>query len=117
LYTVLKPKWYPSGFSTTTRAKNENLGEIMLLGDLNARIGQNNTVFEEDDNEIEDGTAPSSCPQFMARASKDTTVNARGKKLLDFLACNKLTVLNGCVLGDVLGEYTSVNYNGCSVVD
>jgi exonuclease III len=99
------------------RAKNENLGEIMLLGDLNARIGQNNTVFEEDVAELDDGIAPPSYPKSMIRASKDTTVNTRGKQLLDFLACNKLSVLNGCTLGDVLGEFTSVNYNGCSVVD
>ena len=50
------------------------------------------------------------------RASKDQIVNARVSFLLDFLACNKLQILNGCTLGDILGEYTSVNYNGCSVV-
>ena len=51
------------------------------------------------------------------RASKDQILNARGFLLLDFLACNKLQILNGCTLGDIFGEYTSVNYNGRSVVD
>ena len=46
-----------------------------------------------------------------------TTINARGKLLLDYLACANLTLLNGCVLGDIMGELTSVNYNGSSVVD
>ncbi len=44
-------------------------------------------------------------------------VNPRGKLLLDFLACANLTILNGSVLGDSLGEFTSVNYGGASVVD
>ena len=51
------------------------------------------------------------------RSSKDVVVNTRGKLLVDFLACTQLTILNGSVLGDVLGEFTSVNYNGRSVVD
>ena len=38
-------------------------------------------------------------------------LNARGSLLLDFLACNKLQILNGCTLGDIFGKYM------CSVVD
>ena len=43
--------------------------------------------------------------------------NLRVKLFLDYLACTNLSLLNGCKLGDVLGDFTSVNYNGSSVVD
>ena len=104
------------------RAKNHDLGEILLVGDLNARTGNVNPVFEADDLDLDDDSGeihkPSSFPEHQAdRSSKDGIVNARGKLLTDFLACTQLKILNGCLLGDVLGEFTSVNYNGCSVVD
>ena len=102
------------------RARNHNLGEILLVGDLNARTGNFNPVFETDDldDDIGENHKPPSYPEHLTdRSSKDVVVNARGKVLTDFLACNKLTILNGCVLGDAFGEFTSVNYNGCSVVD
>ena len=51
------------------------------------------------------------------RSSRDTVYNSRGKKSMDLLACTNLTLLNGNKLGDVFGEYTSINYNGASVVD
>ena len=100
-------------------ANQQNLGDIMLLGDLNARIGLSCPTFEDEDTETQPEYAshPSSQPESSDRSSKDTVLNCRGKLLLDFLACTRLTILNGCTLGDVLGEYTSVNYNGCSVVD
>ncbi len=100
-------------------AKTQNLGEIMLLGDLNARIGLSSPVSENEyiaADYLLDGK-PESYPEPNERSSKDTITNARGRLLLDFLACTGLQVLNGCVLGDALGDYTSVNYNGCSVVD
>ena len=28
-----------------------------------------------------------------------------------------MTLINGCTIGDIFGEYTNVNYNGKSVVD
>ena len=51
------------------------------------------------------------------RTSKDSVLNNRGSLFLDFLASNSLQILNGCSLGDIFGDFTSINYNGCSVVD
>lgn len=53
------------------------------------------------------------------RTSKDSVLNNRGSLFLDFLASNSLQILNGCSLGDIFGDLTSINYkyNGCSVVD
>ena len=58
-----------------------------------------------------------SYPIRSCRTSKDHKVDKRGRLLLDFLACQKLTIINGNTLGDIFGEYTSVSYNGCSVID
>ena len=102
------------------RAINRDLGEILLVGDLNARTGTVNPTFEDDDltSDVGFDQKPPSFPVNKAdRSSKDVVVNTRGKLLVDFLACTQLTILNGSVLGDVLGEFTSVNFNGCSVVD
>ena len=90
------------------REQNPNMGEIMLVGDLNARTGNRSVAIEE----LEIDTDPedfntASYPGTTERASKDQILNA----------CNKLKILNGCTLGDIFGEYTSVNYNGRSVVD
>ena len=51
------------------------------------------------------------------RASKDTTLNERGRKLLAFMESCNLTILNGSTVGDIFGEFTSLQYNGASVVD
>ena len=87
------------------------------MGDLNARTGNTNFDFEEDDSNTEPDEIPSSHPKTSGRVSKDQVLNPRGNLLLDFLACNRLSLLNGNTLGDIFGEYTSVNYNGASVVD
>ena len=88
---------------------------IFLAGDFNARTASSNFIDEHED--LTGTDHPSSHPCNSNRSSKDCTLNARGKLLLDYLACANLSILNGCTLGDVLGEFTSVNYNGCSVVD
>ena len=51
------------------------------------------------------------------RKSRDEVINARGKLLLNFLFSTNLSLLNGCVVGDILGEFPSLNYSGQSVVD
>ena len=56
-------------------------------------------------------------PVISKRTSKDKVLNKRGKNFLDTLACTNLSILNGCSIGDVFGEYTYANYNGKSVVD
>ena len=98
--------------------KNLDQGDLIYLaGDFNARTASLILNFEltADDPELEDTISIHSCD--TVRNSKDKVVNARGKLFLDFIACTNLSLLNGSTLGDVLGEFTSVNYNGSSVVD
>ena len=101
-------------------ATNKDLGEICLTGDFNARTSNENyeTYHSIDDDEGTDWNKnDTSHPVISRRSSKDNVVNKRGKILLDALACTNLSILNGCTIGDVLGEFTYVNYNGKSVVD
>ena len=107
---------------TMNDLNNGNNGDfIYLAGDFNARTASSNFIFEDGDLDSEidrlDLKSLSSHHYEMNRSSKDTVTNARGKLFLDYLACANLTMLNGCVLGDIMGEFTSVNYNGSSVVD
>ena len=87
--------------------------DILLLGDFNARTGRLNHNPVKDD--WEDHRIQ--IEHCNSRTSKDILTNERGKKLLDLLSSCNLTILNGNILGDVLGMYTCSRYNGNSVVD
>ena len=87
--------------------------EIFLAGDFNARTGPLNFTPEEDD--WENNTKQIECG--IQRSSKDKTVNSRGRKFLDLISSCNISILNGCTLGDALGEFTCMRYNGSSVVD
>ena len=98
-------------------AKN-NIDKILLLGDFHARTKYLNLKGMSEDS-IDDNYLKKQKCGFVNhfRASKDGVVNTRGRLFLDFLASTNLSLLNGCVIGDIMGEFTSVNYNGSSVVD
>ena len=95
-------------------AKNK-LGKILLAGDFNART--KNLNHEITDTEDESSRNHRSEPAEITRMSKDSCINKRGRLFLDFIASSNITILNGNTVGDILGELTSVNYRGCSVVD
>lgn len=88
--------------------------KVILTGDFNARTGGlNHTPCCQTDT-----THRSSGPvNEIERASQDQVLNARGKLLIDSLASTDLSLLNGCTLGDVMGDHTCHTYNGASVVD
>ena len=90
-------------------------GDIFLAGDFNART--KNLNYNQESDEEFDLSTHNSGPSDSKRQSKDSVINKRGKLFLDFLASTNLSLLNGCTVGDIFGEYTSVNYNGKSVVD
>ena len=101
-------------------AKTENLGEIFLCGDFNARTASMNFETVSPVHEYHDSNlfqVQASSPTTSNRKSRDEVINARGKLLLDFLSSTNLSLLNGCMVGDILGEFTSLNYRGQSVVD
>lgn len=95
---------------------------VLLTGDFNARTGSlnHNPCFQTDRFDFAGNAAahdPSGPVNSSERASQDKTLNPRGKLLMDLLACTDMSLLNGCTLGDAMGEYTCQTYNGTSVVD
>ena len=99
--------------------KYGNQGDIIIAGDLNARIGN------ERDFILDDGTPhiPIDIGSYRVdataadRFSYDIVVDTRGKDILELCISNQLRVLNGRTFGDSTGKYTCFNYAGCSVVD
>ena len=80
---------------------------LMILGDLNARIGEEQGRVEWEEAATRWGT----------RKSTDKTVNREGRKLLKFCETMGLIVLNGRIKGDDEGNMTYVGGGGNSVLD
>ena len=51
------------------------------------------------------------------RNSEDKDIDSRGKELIELCKSLGLVVLNGRKIGDLFGKYTSLQWNGSSVVD
>ena len=94
---------------------------ILLIGDFNARTGNLNSIAEDNDGVLRkllDGRFNRTSHHIKSsRNSKDNSLNERGKKLIDFATEWNLSILNGSTIGDILGNWTCLKYNGQSVVD
>ena len=92
-------------------------GEVILCGYFNARIGQKSGMVLYDSDELlpmpDDYIPDENTPRF----SQDTKTDAYGTRFLNIIMNNQLTILNGRTLGDMTGNFTSVQKQGCSVVD
>ena len=114
-----------AGFSSTLEelldffGKLKDVKRVLLVGDFNARTKDMQHEHDDCETDLENEAAElqSSHPLLSNRVSRDTILNPRGKLLMDLLSCTNLTILNGSTLGDVLGEFTCLNYSGSSVVD
>lgn len=93
--------------------KYSSLGEILLIGDLNSRIGEiqetktivtNDNIYIIDENDCE----------YLEyhRSNKDTVVNTNGKRMLTIINENNMLTVNGRTVGDLKGEYTHVDPQG-----
>ena len=103
-------------------------GEVILCGDLNARLGladdlpteSNISDFvdvPEDLTSCHSFTIPPNCPVSHQRNSKDSGTNSHRSHLLQITSnCNMIT-LNGRTVGDSAGCYTCFKWNGNSTVD
>lgn len=84
---------------------NLNSVNLIIMGDLNARVGCLDNIFISDSND------------YIDHKSKDNFRNQRGKLLIEFLVSNNLILLNGSVPGDEEGNFTFFNEKGASVID
>lgn len=82
---------------------------FILLGDLNARVGTEQT--------FDSNVLPNIPFLTNNRISKDKTLDAKGKKLLELLENTGGVVLNGRFSGDEKGQFTFCSGVGCSVID
>ena len=98
-------------------AKYSHMGDILLLGDLNSRIGKLEQDISFLDIDSHDNLTSRSLDLHNTRNSQDFMVTKQGKELLDLCNKSQLVILNGRKLGDTEGKYTCHKYNGSSVVD
>lgn len=99
--------------------KFSQLGDIVLLGDFNARTGHN-ADFIYDDSDAEYATYDSQYlpdTNCIIRNSEDTVVCSRGKDLLDLCIQSRLRIANGRTLGDMCGRFTAHYSLGSSLID
>jgi len=90
-----------------TQLKDE---KILLIGDFNARVGLEMDV----ERQIWEAM---SFEGSHKRRSKDKTLNAEGKKLVEWCDKNSLLVLNGRMKSDSSGDYTFIGTQGTTVID
>jgi hypothetical protein len=99
--------------------KYSSKGDIILCGDLNARLGKENYYIPL--NSVFHIPVSNECYDIdiavYDRNSQDTIVDARGRDIIDICIGNKLRILNGRTLGDSKGKYTCYKPVGCSVID
>ncbi|VDH97552.1 Hypothetical predicted protein [Mytilus galloprovincialis] len=93
-------------------------GQNILGGDLNARTGIGFDFIKEDNGAhfpLFDGYCPDN--KLSQRQSMDKIVTSRGRQLNDLCIQLGLRILNGRIFGDSLGQHTSYQYGGNSVID
>ena len=92
------------------------LGNVVIYGHLNSRVGS------EQERHISIDTAENApdvtrVDQVPPRNSRDKFVNAYGRYLLQLRTDYDMLITIVQVLGDICGNYTCMQYDGCSLVD
>ena len=90
-------------------------GEVILQGDLNARTAAMPDFLTKDKFDEHFGICNEE--KNTPRNSEDKKVCERGSLLLDICRSEDLVIANGRKPGDLFGKFTSIQWNGSSVVD
>lgn len=88
--------------------ENYNQHPIILLGDFNSRVGE----IASSPSELLENTN-----FYPTMLSRDKTVTARGRTLLEFMASNNFSLINGSVATDRPANFTFISPRGCSLID
>ena len=98
-------------------ANYSSQGSVLLMGDLNSRIGKYpDSVSQEGSNIITNDQSEYALP-LNQRNSFENELNNHEKRLLEICRSADLRILNGRLSGDSLGRGTFHGRNGTSVVD
>ena len=92
-------------------------GEVILCGDFNSRIGQKPEIIEHDSKKYVPMPQDYSPDDCTPRYSQDIHTNSNCNHFINLIIHNQLIILNGRTLGDLGGNFTSIQQQGCSVVD
>jgi hypothetical protein len=100
-------------------AKYSEKGNILIMGDLNARTSDDNDFIQNDsnDNTVQQYDDYTPDVEIINRFSRDTVLLPRGRTLNDMCIQTGLIILNGRCIGDLTGNFTCHNFHGSSVVD
>ena len=123
--------WFQSGYSFNFEklmqdvAKYESMGgEIFIMGDINARIGEENDFIENNDLNAQDDYLPipddfEVNTSIRKRKTLDNIkVSGHHKQLLNFFKTTGLKILNGQVGDDrEMGYFLCQTPAGSSIVD
>ena len=90
-------------------------GVVFIQGDLNARTGTEPDYIEHD--KSDDIFNIQNLEKPLSRNSDDKKLCERGTKLLDLCKYMDFLIVNGRKTEDIFGKYTSIQWNGSSVVD
>ena len=91
-------------------------GDAYILGDLNARTGNENDFITYD--KFDETFGITNNKVYLKRNSEDLAkTSSRGNDLLDFCKGNNTAIVNGRTIGDLNGKMTCHQWNGSSVVD
>ena len=96
-------------------------GDIILMGDLNARSLTTPDYISNENNDHIPVPPPDlyevDTVETIPRNNCDKKSNSYGNKLIELCKTVPLRILNGRLLGDLLGNYTCFTPRGCSAVD
>ena len=95
--------------------RTHSTASVLLMGDLNTRIGPNNIKLAS---HLKWDLETSTPPWFnLARSSKDQSINAYAALLANLSLSLQVVILNGTVGRDIPGGYTHFSVKGPSVID
>ncbi len=98
--------------------KYNSKGQILLMGDFNARTSNTSDLVATDRGEHIPVLQCVGDEDVFERKSEDCgRVCTYGNSLINLCIASSLRIANGRVLGDTKGSYTCHKYNGSSLVD
>ncbi len=98
------------------------MGVILVIGDLNARVGEKQEKHVID---VTESLCPGEAPidtlnterGLLYRSSSDKFIKNNGRRVMSILNNCNLTLLNGRTVGDLSGNFTFHGNTGSSTKD